>query len=168
MEQLTQTQQTLNELRLHVNDSLILPMVTPLFDTLTNQSFNNPHRVSEHKGDAQLFWEVKEAQTNNFERICLTLSRATLSLTIALEHNHGNPSKNAPVIPISTGEMPGRSTMVIDAHSHILFESNRSNGVLLGTHYDNEATARFTPVLHHTLGVISLNNYNQGSQQEVS
>jgi|GEM_PF-6279506 len=168
MEHVTQTQQTLNELRLRVNNSLILPMVTPLFEILDSQEFNYPNRITERNGNAQLFWEAGEVQRNNFERICLTLSKATLSLTIALEHSHSQVSGNTPIIPITTSEMPGRSTMVIDANSHVLFESNRSNGVLLGTHYDNEAIARFTSILTHSLGVIGLSIHSQGIEQEVS
>ena len=168
MEQITQTQETLNKLRLQAENSPILPIITSLFETLHYRDEYYPDRVTEHNGDAQLLWETGEPRSNNFERLCLTLSKRTLSLTIALDHRHVNSSLEVPVIPRSSLETPMRTSMVINSQTHYLYETNRNNGVLSGTHYEDEAITRFTPELTHTLAFMGLYGYGQDAQQEVS
>ena len=167
MEQITQTQQTLDRLRLRAEESPILPIILPLFETLNYQDDYYPSRVTEHNGDAQLLWETGEPHSSNFERLCLTLSKRTLSLTIALDHHHATNSLEIPVIPRSRFETAVRSSMVINTQSHSLYETSRNNGVLSGIHYENEAIDRFTPKLTHTLAFIGLYGYGQNIQQEV-
>jgi len=167
MEHITQTQQTLDRLRLRAEESPILPIVLPLFETLHYQDDYYPSRVTEYNGDAQLLWETGELNSSNFERLCLTLSKQTLSLTIALDHRHTTDSLEIPVIPRTRFETAMRSSMVIGADSHSLYETNRNNGVLRGVHYENEAINRFTPELTHTLAFIGLYGYGQNSEQEV-
>ena len=167
MEQTTQTQQTLDTLRLRVEGSPILSIVLPLFETLNYQDEYYPNRATEHNGDAQLLWETVESQGGEFERLCLTLSKRTLSLTIALDHRHSHSSLDIPVIPRSKYETPIRTTMVIDTRTHSLYETMKNNGVLSGVYYENEAITRFTPELSHSLAVLSLYGYGQDIQQEV-
>jgi len=170
MEQKTQTQQTLDKLRLQIEYSPVLPIVLPLFETLNYQDEYYPNRVTEHNGDAQLLWEAGKTQSGNFERLCLTLSRRTLNLTIALDHRHENNSFEIPVITHSNFDTPLRATMVIDGHTqtHSLYETNRNNGVLSSIYYENEAINHFTPKLIHSLATLSLYGYEQDEQQEVS
>lgn len=150
MEKMLTTQQALNKLRLQALDSPVLPIVTPLFDTLDYRDDYYPNRVSESDGYTQLLWKTGEQRNSNFEQVCLTLSRATLSMTIALANIRNS------------------SSMIIDADHHVLHETNRINGVLLGTHYDHEAISRFKPKLAHSLAAIGLYGYGQDMQREVS
>jgi hypothetical protein len=168
MERVTQTQQTLDRLCLQVGDSSILPVVLPLFETLNYQDDYYPNRTTERNGDAQLFWELREVSNNNFERLCLTLSKHTLSLTIALDHQRSSSYADLPVIHTIRTKAPLRSTMLIDTHGHTLYESNPHNGVLVGTHYNNEAITQFAPKLAHTMTALGLYEYGQNVQQEVS
>ena len=168
MEHVTQTQQTLDTLLLHVEDSPILPIVIPLFDTLNYQDEYYPNRVTERDGDAQLFWEIGELPNYNFERLCLTLSKHTLSLTIALDLQPINRRNDIPVIPYNQVKTPMRSTLVINTNGHALYESTRHNGVLTDNLYGDEAIAHFTPKLTHTLASLGLYNFEQNMQQEVS
>jgi len=150
MEQTVQTQQALEKLRSQAEGSPILPIVIPLFFTPNQQ----PKRASERNGDAQVFWEVGE-EPNNFERLCLTLSRRTLSLTVALEHQHLH---NQPALRLGTNEheTAARTSMVINSQTHALYQSNRGNGVLMEPRYDQQAIGRFMPELTHTLATIGL------------
>jgi len=168
MERVPQTQQTLDRLCLQVGDSSILPVVLPLFETLNYQDEYYPNRATERNGDAQLFWEVREGANNNFERLCLTLSKHTLSLTIALDHQRSNSYADLPVIHTFRTEAPLRSTMLIDAHGHTLYESKPNNGVLADISYNNEAVTRFAPKLANTMAALGLYGYGQNIQQEVS
>lgn len=149
MEKMLTTQQALNKLRLQALDSPVLPIVTPLFTTLDYRDEYYPNRVSESDGYTQLFWKTGEQRYDNIEQVCLTLSRATLSMTIALSNTQSS------------------SSMIIDADHHILHETNQINGVLLGTHYDHEAISRFTPKLTHSLAAIGLYGYGQDMQRQV-
>ena len=164
MEHTPSTQQTLDALKSRAGDSPILTVVTPLFETTNYHDEYRPKRITENNGDAQLLWETGEWQSPHFERLCLTLSRRMLSLTIALDHHHLSKSD----IPQVGQEQPLRSTMVINQDTHMLFESHRYNGVSLARLYNENAVERFTPKLTHNLAVIGLYGYGQDVQREVS
>ena len=170
MEPIPQTQQMLEELKLSVGNSATLDMVTPLFDTL-HLNDGDPHypkRISIQKDHSQLLWEKGEWKSSNFDRLCLSLSRQTLSLTSALDHHH-KPVDDIPSIPRATQEPATRSTLVINPQSHILFETHRYNGVMLANLYEEDAVNKFTPALVHTLAVMGLYGYRHNEEQrEVS
>jgi hypothetical protein len=168
MESLPETQQTLNELRSRDNNSSILSIVAPLFETVQYNDAYSPQRISQHKEGLQLLWQIGERQSDNYEQICLTLSRKTLSLTVALDHRHNLSVSEVPVLPRSTLEIPSRSTIIINPQAQMLSETHRFNSVLLGTFYNEEAIARFTPELTHSLAVIGLYGYGQETEREVS
>jgi len=168
MEQKISAKQVLDQLCLQAEGSPILPIVAPLFETLNHQSDYYPNRVSEDGNYTQLFWNRGELRSGEFEAICLTLSRETLSLTVALDHRHGSRQSDIPVIPRPGLETPSRSSMYIDAYSHTLYETNPINAVLLGRHYEQEAITRFTPELTHALAILGLYGYGQAEQREVS
>ena len=155
------TQQALNKLRLQASDSPILPIIAPLFNTLDYQDEYSPNRVSENDGYTQLLWETEVSRCGNLEQICLTLSRATLSMTVALSHRHNNTFNSLPAIHDSALNTRRSSSLIMNADSHMLYETNQINGVLLGTYYDNEAISRFTPELTHCLAAIGLHGYGQ-------
>lgn len=168
MEKTPTTQQALSELRLQARDSSILSTVLPLFNTLNYRDEYYPDRVSEQNEYTQLLWKKGELQKSEFEQICLTLSKATLSMTIALNHRHDSTSDGTPTLPRSVVAPRSNSSLVISTGSCELYETNPTNGVLLGNHYDIEAISRFRPELTHTLAIIGLYGYGQDMQREVS
>jgi hypothetical protein len=167
MENILTTQQALDTLRSQAEDSPILPIVVPLFNTLNYHDEYYPNRVSENDGYTQLLWKTGEQRYGNLEQVCLTLSRATLSMTIALSYSHDIDYDGIPKIHGSALNVQSSSSMVIDANSHTLHETNKINGVLLGTHYNHEAISRFTPKLTHHLAILGLYGYGQDIQLEV-
>lgn len=168
MEYSSQTQQTLETLRLQNINSPILPLILPLFETIQYNDEYKPNRIYQHKGDAQLLWEIGEPREDHFERMCLTLSKQTLSLTIALDHHHTFSTPDIPTIPRAVQDQAVRSTFVIDSRSHTLFERHRSNATELGKYRGDEASARFSPELTHALAFMGLYGYGQMQHQEVS
>lgn len=169
MEKVLTTEQALNELRSQVEDSPILDIVSPLFETLENENSYYPNRVSEKDQYTQLFWQTGELANGNYELICLTLAKASLSMTIALNHRHDTQFKGVPMLSSSaSNNAQTRLSMIVDSRAHILFETNPIRGVPVSTRYDEEAIASFTPELNHSLAVMGLYGYDKGMRLKVS
>jgi len=167
MEKKLTTQQAVDELHSKAEGSTILATIVPLFNTLNYQDEYYPNRVSEHNDYTQLLWKKGELQTGEFEQICLTLCKASLSMTIALSHRHDSKTDGVPILPNSSLNARISSSMLIDTQTHALYETNPINAVLLDSQYGNEAINRFTPQLTHSLAVIGLYGYGQDMQREV-
>lgn len=168
MEKILTTEQALNELRLQVKDSTILDIVSPLFEILHYEDSYYPNRVSEEGEYTQLLWQTGERARGNYEQICLTLAKASLSMTIALDHRHDTRFKGVPTLPGAAINTQSRSSMILDSRAHIFSETNPTNGVLLSTQYDQEAISAFTPELNHSLAVMGLYGYDKGMRLKVS
>lgn len=168
MEKTLTTEQALNELRLQVKDSPILDIVSPLFETLDYENSYYPNRVSDNGEYTQLLWQTGEMARGNYEQICLTLAKASLSMTIALDHRHDTGFRGVPKLPGTDINTQSRSSMILNSNAHILSETNLTNGVLLSTQYNQEAISSFTPELNHSLVVMGLYGYDKGMRLKVS
>lgn len=168
MEKKLTTQQALDELHSKAEGSTILATIVPLFNTLNYQDEYYPNRVSEHNDYTQLLWKKGELQTGEFEQICLTLSKASLSMTIALNHRHNTKTEGVPILPGSALNTRSSSSMLIDSNSQTRYETNPTNGVWVTLDGDRNPLDVFSSDLEHTLAVIGLNQFGQDALRRAS
>ncbi|MFZ1301921.1 MAG: hypothetical protein WAQ27_05125 [Candidatus Microsaccharimonas sp.] len=155
MEPVPNNTNIVDQLYSEIPHSPILLNLVPAFEAAANRPYELQRHTDSNEG-IQLLWQQGEHRWTHFEQLCLTLSRQSLSLTIAIDHHHNDGDIS--YLQEQDRNHLIRSTMVITPSKHSLYETHRFNGLMTGIYENEEAISKFTPKLFHTLGSFGLLN----------
>lgn len=144
---------TIKEFSLRAGTSEFTPDLLPLLGAEPKSL--NLQRISDGPEYLQMLWQRELEQDAAFAQLCLTLSKKTLSLTVATNFNSENKA-----------ESTTRSSLVIEGISHTLHTTNKYSAFSLARVYGEDAVAQFRPVLDHTFTRLGLNQSEEALRQE--
>lgn len=139
MESFANKHDVIRAFNLQSRTSELLPEVLPMLEA--DENWEHLQRITDNKEGLQLLWQKGLEREPKYARLCLTLSRTSLSLTVATDYKTGS-------------EVPqtSRSTLVIEPTSHITLHtvhrySMHSLGIAEGTEVIHDFRTEFDNTL---------------------